>query len=303
MTTRSLDRLNRRRAAVGSALTLGIDPHPDRLPAELSPDLGGVERFARGLVEAVADAVCAIKVNAAFFEAFGSPGWAALERLRADVPVEHFFVLDAKRGDIGTTAERYAEAIFGRLDADAVTLSPYLGADAIEPFLAHPGRVVYVLARTSNPSAGQFQDLAVDGEPLFLHVARWVADRWPDPRVGLVVGATAPVELAMTRAVNVEALNPWSDTVTRYVSSARASAGSGATPRRDHRRCAALLNVDGALAPGLISVSRGIAEASSGSDWASAAASAASAWGRRLNDAVLDSGPCPAPAAVSEVQE
>jgi len=286
MTTRSLDRLNRRRAAVGSALTLGIDPHPDRLPAELSPDLGGVERFARGLVEAVADAVCAIKVNAAFFEAFGSPGWAALERLRADVPVEHFFVLDAKRGDIGTTAERYAEAIFGRLDADAVTLSPYLGADAIEPFLAHPGRVVYVLARTSNPSAGQFQDLAVDGEPLFLHVARWVADRWPDPRVGLVVGATAPVELAMTRAV---APGPGF-----LVPGLGAQGGDLA---------AAVLNVDGALAPGLISVSRGIAEASSGSDWASAAASAASAWGRRLNDAVLDSGPSPAPAAVSEVQE
>lgn len=286
MMTRPLDRLNARRIAVGSPLALGIDPHPERLPAGLPPGLPGVEAFARGLVEAVADAVCAIKVNAAFFEAFGSPGWAALERLRADVPAGHFFVLDAKRGDIGTTAERYAEAVFGRLDADAVTLSPYLGSDAIDPFLAHEGRMVYVLARTSNPSAGQLQDLDVGDEPLFLQVARWVAARWPDPRVGLVVGATAPVELAMTRAV---ALGPGF-----LVPGVGAQGG-------DIR--AAVLNVDGALAPGLISVSRTIAEASRGPDWAPAAAAAASAFKNRLADAVLHSDASPASAAVSEVQE
>ena len=156
-----LERLQARVARLGMPLCLGIDPHPDQLPGELSHDVRGVETFARGVVEAAGEHAVAIKVNVAFFEAFGSAGWAALERLRGDLPADQFLVLDAKRGDIGSTAERYAEGLFGTLGADAVTVSPYLGADAIEPFLAFPDRVVFVLARTSNPNAGDLQDLVV----------------------------------------------------------------------------------------------------------------------------------------------
>lgn len=286
MTGSALDRLRARRGQVGTPLTLGLDPHPDRLPDGLQPDLAGIERFARGLVEAVADEVVAVKINSAFFEAFGSRGWAALERLRADVPRTHVCLIDAKRGDIGSTAERHATALFGRLQADAVTLSPYLGEDAIEPFLAHADRIVYVLARTSNPSASRFQDLVVAGEPVHLHVARWVAERWPHGRVGMVVGATAPGELARIRAA--------------VPGPAFLVPGVGA---QGGDIAAAAASADGGWAPGLVSVSRGIAEASRGANWASAAAAAASSLRRRLADAVLHSKASPAHTAMSEVRE
>jgi len=263
-----LDRLRARVARLGAPLCLGIDPHPDALPDELPRDVSGVERFARGLVEAAAEFAVAVKVNVAFFEAFGSAGWAALERLVADLPANHFLVLDAKRGDIGTTAERYAESLFGLLGADAVTLSPYLGEDTVEPFLAYPGRVVYVVTRTSNPSAGTLQDLAVGSAPLHEHVASWVAGRWTDGRVGLVVGATAPTEMARLRrlAPALGFLVP----------------GVGA---QDGDLAAALEHCHGIAAPGLVSISRGIASASRGDGWRAAAAASAQSWLGRMQEA------------------
>ncbi|HYN64516.1 MAG TPA: orotidine-5'-phosphate decarboxylase, partial [Candidatus Limnocylindrales bacterium] len=201
--TPPLQRLRDRLASLGAPLCLGIDPHPDALPDDLPRDAQGIEIFARGLLEAAGPAAVAVKVNVAFFEAFGSAGWAALERLRGDVPADQVLILDAKRGDIGSTAERQAVSLFGALDADGVTLSPYLGEDAIAPFVAYPDRLVYVLARTSNPSAGTVQDLLVEGDgsagAVHERVATWVAGRWPEARVGLVVGATAPGELASLR--------------------------------------------------------------------------------------------------------
>jgi orotidine-5'-phosphate decarboxylase len=272
MTPSALERLQARRAAVGAPLCLGIDPHPDAVPEGLRPDASGIEAFARGLVEAAVGDACAVKINVAFFEAFGSEGWAALERTRADVPLEIPCILDAKRGDIGSTAERYAEGLFGRLDADGVTVSPYLGEDAIEPFLAWTDRLVYVLARTSNPSAGRFQSLSMDGEPLHLHVARWAAERWSDGRVGVVVGATAPDELAALRAA--------------VPGPAFLVPGVGA---QGGDEAAAARAADGQWAPGLVNVSRGIALASRGSDWRSAAAAAASVHAARLREAVIHS--------------
>jgi orotidine 5'-phosphate decarboxylase subfamily 2 len=263
-----LDRLRTRTARLGAPLCLGIDPHPDALPDELPRDVSGIERFARGLVEAAAEFAVAVKVNVAFFEAFGSAGWAALERLVADLPTDHFLVLDAKRGDIGTTAERYAASLFGLLGADAVTLSPYLGEDTVEPFLAYPGRVVYIVTRTSNPSAGTLQDLPVAGVPLHEHVASWVAGRWTDGRVGLVVGATAPAELARLRrlAPTLGFLVP----------------GVGA---QDGDLAAALEHCHGTAAPGLVSISRGIAAASRGDGWRAAAAASAQSWLGRMQEA------------------
>lgn len=277
MSPSALDRLVARRREVGTPLALGIDPHPDRLPGGLSRDVAGIERFARGLIESVSGSVLAVKINTAFFEAFGAPGWAALERVRADVPPALICVLDAKRGDIGSTAERHAEALLGRLDADAVTLSPYLGEDAIEPFLARPGRLVYLLTRTSNPSAGRVQSLLVDGEPVHLHVARWAAERWPGGRVGLVVGATAPAEMAAIRAAL-----PGPGFLVPGVGAQGGDIGAAARA------------VDGEWAPGLVAVSRAIAEASSGPDWAAAAAASASVLARRLAETVLHSESSPA---------
>lgn len=263
----ALDRLRARVARLGVPLALGIDPVPTALPDELSRGVQGMETFARGLVEAVSDRVVAIKVNVAFFEAFGSAGWAALERLRADVPADQFFVADAKRGDIGTSADRYADGILGHLAADAVTLSPYLGSDSIEPFLSFPDKVVYVLARTSNPSGSQLQDLSVGAEPLHVRVASWVAERWPEPRVGLVAGATVPDELRQLRKL--------------VPGPAFLVPGVGA---QGGDLSAAVETCHGALAPGIVPISRAIASASKGSDWREAAAAAASAYAERMRD-------------------
>ncbi len=260
-----LDRLRARIHRLGAPLCVGIDPHPDALPEGLPRSVAGVERFARGIVAATAEHAAAFKINVAFFEAFGSAGMAALERVRADVPGEHVVILDAKRGDIGSTAERQAVALFGHLAGDAVTLSPYLGEDAIEPFLAYPGRIVYVLARTSNPAAGQLQDLAADGVPLFRRVARWVAERWPDPRVGLVVGATAPDEL---RALRADVPAPGF-----LVPGVGAQGGDLA---------AAVECCHGTRAPGVVAVSRAIAGASRGADWEHAARAAAERLGGEM---------------------
>jgi orotidine-5'-phosphate decarboxylase len=265
-----LERLRARVERLGAPLCVGIDPHPDRLPAGMPANVDGIERFARGLVEATAEHAVAVKLNVAFFEAFGSAGWAALDRTRADVPAEVLCILDAKRGDIGSTAERYAAGLFGHLAADAVTLSPYLGEDAIEPFLAHPDRLVYLLARTSNPSASRVQELGMPGEPVYLGVARWAAERWSDGRVGLVVGATAPEELRRIR----EAVPGPGFLVP----------GVGA---QGGDLVASVRYAAGAWAPGVVSVSRAIAEASAGDDWARAAAAAALALRASMREAVL----------------
>ena len=270
--TTALERLRSRVDALGSPLCIGLDPHPDRLPEGVPAGLAGVETVARGVLESAAEEAAAVKINVAFFEAFGSAGWAALERVRRDVPAELLCILDAKRGDIGSTAERYATGLFGHLAADAVTLSPYLGEDGIEPFLEYRDRIVFVLARTSNPSAARVQELVGDGRPVHEAVARWVAERWTDGRVGLVVGATAPRELErLRRAV------PGPGFLVPGVGA------QGGDLVASARMCA------GEWAPGVVSVSRAIAEASSGPNWRQAAASAARELSGRMRDAVLHS--------------
>ncbi len=209
MTRSYLERLGARTRATGTVLCLGLDPDPDALPDGFSHDLAGVERFAALLLDAAAPVAAAVKPNLAFFEAFGSAGLAALERLRATIPPDVPVIADAKRGDIGSTAARQAVALFDVLGADAVTVNPYLGAEAIAPLLERPDRFAYVLCRTSNPGAGEIQDLglvadeAAGARPERVHerVARLVAEWGPGGTVGLVVGATAPEELATIRAI------------------------------------------------------------------------------------------------------
>jgi orotidine 5'-phosphate decarboxylase subfamily 2 len=204
-----LDRLATRSAAVNSVLCLGLDPDPASLPPGFSPDLRGVEAFARLVLRAALPHVAAVKPNLAFYEAFGSAGLAALERLRASIPAAVPVLMDAKRGDIGSTAARQTAALIGGLGADAVTLNPYLGRDAVDPFLLVPNAFVYVVCRTSNPAAGEVQNIQVPAddarswpqEPLYARVARITAE-WAAPdRLGMVVGATAPAELAALRSL------------------------------------------------------------------------------------------------------
>jgi len=204
-----LERLTARTGQVNSVLCVGVDPSPDALPAGFPATLAGVERFCEVLLDAAMPYAAAVKPNVAFFEAFGSAGIAALERLRGRVPAEVPFVADVKRGDIGSTAARQAAALFDTLGADAITANPYLGSEAIEPLLARGDRFAYLLCRTSNPGAGELQGLEVaadmsigaPAEPLYARVARR-AQRWgPGGTVGLVVGATAPVELERIRGI------------------------------------------------------------------------------------------------------
>lgn len=196
-----LERLATRIEEVGTSLCVGVDPDPAQLPPGFAANAEGVERLATLIVDAALERAAAIKVNVAFFEAFGSAGIAALERLRERIPPRVPLLLDAKRGDIGSTAARQSVALFDALGADAVTANPYLGQDALRPLLDRRDRFVYILCRTSNPGAAEIQNLPVDGEPLYVHVARraraWAADIG---NVGLVVGATAPAELAAVRS-------------------------------------------------------------------------------------------------------
>jgi orotidine-5'-phosphate decarboxylase len=208
VTASYLDRLAARSAAVGSVLCVGFDPDPAALPVGFSRDLRGVEAFTRLLAEAVTPYAAAVKPNLAFFEAFGSDGLAVLERIRAALPSDLPVVLDGKRGDIGNTVTRQAVALFDRLGADAVTVNPYLGSEAVMPLLSRADRFAYVLCRTTNPGAGELQGLVVaadagidaPAEPLYLRVARRARGWGPGGTVGLVAAATAPAELAAIRA-------------------------------------------------------------------------------------------------------
>ena len=209
MTGSYLAALAARTATVGSVLCVGIDPLPTAIPDGFPGGLAGVERFARLIVEAAAPFAAAMKPNLAFFEAFGSPGLAALERVRGAIPAGIPVIADAKRGDVETTVARQAVALFDGLGVDAVTANPYLGLGALEPLLSRADRFTYVLCRTSNPAAGELQDLVVaadpargfPAEPLHRRVARLVAAAGLGDRAGLVVGATAPAELAGIRAI------------------------------------------------------------------------------------------------------
>jgi len=208
--TRSyLERLATRTAAVGSVLCLGLDPDVSGLPPGFSNDIAGLERFAMLIVEAAGPYAAAIKPNLAFYESLGAAGLSALERIRARIPTAIPVVIDAKRADIGSTAAHHATALFDRLGADAVTVNPYPGGAAIAPLLEREDRYAYVLCRTSNPDAGELQNLIVAADPsidapaeaLHLRVARRAASWGPGGTVGLVVGATAPAELAAIRVV------------------------------------------------------------------------------------------------------
>ncbi len=195
------ERLERAWEVSGSMLCVGLDPDPARLPGHLTGAPEAIFRFCAEIVDATADLACAFKPQIAYFAAARAED--QLERLCAYI-VERYpevvLVLDAKRGDIGPTAEQYAVEAYERYGAHAVTVNPYLGTDAVEPFLAHTDRGVVVLCRTSNAGGDDLQNLTIEGRPLYEHVAELVAGRWNSRRqCSLVVGATYPGELRRVR--------------------------------------------------------------------------------------------------------
>lgn len=207
------ERLDLRARRTGSLLCVGLDPDPTRFP---SPLRGGLEiretiiAFNGAIIEATQDLVCAYKPNLGFYLAHGPAGIEALAETRRMIPAEIPVILDAKIGDIRSTSDAYARGIFDTLGFDAVTLNPYLGEDALEPFMSRPDRGVFVLCKTSNLGGGEVQDLAVivggDGShpepgPLYRTIAERVGG-WAEraaATVGLVVGATYAQELAEVR--------------------------------------------------------------------------------------------------------
>ena len=187
----------------GSLLCVGLDPDPARLPTHLRSDPDAIYRFCTEIVDATADLACAVKPQIAYFAATRAE--ETLERICRYV-VERYphlvLVLDAKRGDIGSTAEQYATEAYVRYGAHAVTVNPYLGTDSVEPFLRYQDRGIFVLCRTSNPGGDDLQQLDVGGRPLFERVAELVATKWNgSSQCGLVVGATYPAELERVRGV------------------------------------------------------------------------------------------------------
>ena len=243
-----------------SMLCVGLDPEPTRFPAGMQGGPHKIYDFCAAIVDATADLVCAFKPQIAYFAAHGAED--QLERLmqhmRANAP--HVpVILDAKRGDIGSTAEQYAREAFERYGADAVTLSPFMGFDSVEPYLRYPGKGAFLLCRTSNPGGDDFQSqrlASVDGQPLlYEHIARLAQGPWnKNGQLGLVVGATYPAEIERVRALAPQ--------VPLLIPGVGAQGGDAAATVRAGWR------PDG---PIIVNSSRAILYASSGADFAAAA--------------------------------
>ncbi len=194
------ERLARAQQAADSLLCVGLDPDPAKLPKDLA-DAQPLYAFNRRIVDATADLTAAYKPQIAFYSALGAEEQlaASIRYIRERAP-HALVILDAKRNDIGNTAEAYAREAFERYDADAVTVNPYMGEDSVRPFLARPDRGAILLCRTSNPGSKDFQDLLLDGLPLYRHVAQRAAGHWNEHgNLMLVVGATYPREMADLR--------------------------------------------------------------------------------------------------------
>jgi orotidine-5'-phosphate decarboxylase len=195
------ERLVHAQQSSGSLMCVGLDPDPEKLPQDILGQAAPLHAFDRRIVDATAKVAAAYKPQIAFYSALGAEDQliASIRYIRERAP-SALVILDAKRGDIANSAEAYAREAFDRYGADAVTVNPYMGEDAVRPFLARPDRGAILLCRTSNPGAKDFQDLPVDGLPLYRRVAERAAGHWNEHRnLMLVVGATYPREMADLR--------------------------------------------------------------------------------------------------------
>jgi orotidine-5'-phosphate decarboxylase len=260
-----LEQLRRAERQNGSLLCVGLDPEPTKFPDALRGDASKIYDFCAAIVDATADLAMAFKPQIAYFAAHRAED--QLERLMAhmratapQVPV----ILDAKRGDIGSTAEQYAKEAFERYGADAVTLSPFMGFDSIQPYLKYHGKGAFLLCRTSNPGGDDFQNqrlASVDGQPLlYEHIARLAQGPWNlNGQLGLVVGATYPAEIERVRALAPH--------VPLLIPGVGAQGGDAAATVKAGWRVS-----DGeTTAPIIVNSSRAILYASSGPDFAQAA--------------------------------
>lgn len=264
-----LEQLRQAERANGSLLCVGLDPEPAKMPADLQGNPSKMYDFCAAIVDATADLVIAFKPQIAYFAAQGAE--VQLERLMAHmrktaphVPI----ILDAKRGDIGSTAEQYAKEAFERYGADCVTLSPFMGFDSVQPYLKYHGKGAFLLCRTSNPGGDDFQPqrLAdVPGQPLlYEHIAALAQGPWNlNGQLGLVVGATYPAEIERVRAVAA--------TVPLLIPGVGAQGGDAvATVRAGYRAANGQTT-----APIVVNSSRAIIYASCSADFAQAARAAA----------------------------
>lgn len=252
-----------------SLVCVGLDPEIERFPRHIAAQASPIFQFNKAIIDATADLVCAYKPQFAHYAAYEAEDQLErtieyVHRNYPGIPV----ILDSKRGDVGNTAERYAIEAFERYGADAVTVSPYLGGDSLEPFLKYQDKGVIILCRTSNPGAGDLQDLEIGGRRLFHIVAGLAASRWNSRgNCLLVVGATYPRELAEVREIvgNMPLLVPGvgaqGGDVAQAVQNGQTAAGAGL----------------------VISSSRGILYASSGEDFATAARSATQKLREQIN--------------------
>ncbi len=255
-------------ARADSMLCVGLDPEPAKFPGAMRGDPARIFDFCARIVDATKDLVCAFKPQIAYFAAHRAEDqleqlMAYIRRTAPYVPV----ILDAKRGDIGATAEQYAREAFVRYQADAVTLSPFMGFDSIEPYLPYDGKGLILLCRTSNPGGSdlQFQTLA-NGDKLYEHVAKLAAGPWNrDGRLGLVVGATFPAELARVREL--------APTLPLLIPGVGAQGGDAAATVQ------AAWRPDG---PIVVNSSRAVLYAGSGDDFASQARAVADTTRRQL---------------------
>jgi orotidine-5'-phosphate decarboxylase len=256
------DKLSAAWKASNSLVCVGLDPEPKKFPDGLRDAPGAIFEFNKAIVDATRDLVCAYKPQFAHYAAHAAENQLehTIDYIKSTCP-NAIVILDSKRGDIGSTAEQYAQEAFERYGADAVTVNPYLGRDSVEPFLKHEDRGVIILCRTSNPGAKDFQDLDVGGgKKFFQHLAERVANEWNTANnCMLVVGATYPEELAdiRTRVGNLPLLVPGvgaqGGDVAKVMAAGKTAAGTGL----------------------VISSSRAILYASSGENFAEAARKAA----------------------------
>jgi orotidine-5'-phosphate decarboxylase len=263
-----MDRLRDRWHGADTLVCVGLDPEPAKFPAKFAHDPDAIFHFCRDIVDATAPYVCAFKPQIAHFAAAHAEEALRMLILHIgfrypDIPV----ILDSKRGDIGSTAQHYAAEAFDRYGADAVTVNPYLGRDSVQPFLDRADKGVVVLCRTSNPGAGDLQDMVIGGRPLYQHVAEKIARDWNEnDNCALVVGATWPDQLREVRGIVgdvpflVPGIGAQGGDVQAVVSNARTRDGTGL----------------------VVSSSRAILYASAGDDYAEAAAHAA----RTLRDEI-----------------
>ncbi len=260
-----VERLREATARAGSPLCVGLDPDPAP-GAAAQPSAAEARRICMELIDCTAPFAAAFKPNSAFFERLGRAGWELLAEVVGEARRRALVIVDGKRGDIGNTAKAYAESVFDALGADACTVTPYMGRDAVEPFMQRPGRLAFVVCRSSNPGAADLQDLTVgpEQEPLYATVARQ-AVAWDRAagggRLGLVAGATWPEQVDQLRDLAPE--------MPFLVPGVGTQGGSLATA------AVAAAGAEG-TAPFLINVSRSLAaaHAKGGSPGAAAAAAA-----------------------------